>query len=272
MKNQLECYNLTKRYETSKGPFTVFQNLDLKVREGEFVAVIGHSGCGKSTVLSMVAGLNDISDGAIIVAGKEIDGPGTDRGVVFQAPCLMPWITALGNVLLGVDQVFKDISKKQRREIALHYLAQVGLADAANKKPAELSQGMRQRVGIARAFALEPKLLLLDEPFGMLDALTRQELQDVLLNLWARKQITAMLVTHDVDEAIFMSDRIVCMTDGPDAEIGEIIDVPFERPRVRKEVLADPRFRELRHHILQFLNERSHMRKATAFTPELAAA
>lgn len=268
MKVQLECFDLTKRYETSKGPFTVFQNLNLKVHEGEFVAVIGHSGCGKSTVLSMVAGLNDISDGAIILAGKEIDGPGTDRGVVFQAPCLMPWITALGNVMLGVDQVFKDVSKKQRREIAMHYLAQVGLADAAHKKPAELSQGMRQRVGIARAFALEPKMLLLDEPFGMLDALTRQELQDVLLNLWARKQITAMLVTHDVDEAIFMSDRIVCMTDGPNAEIGEIINVPFERPRNRKQVLADPLFRELRQHILQFLNERSHMRKATAFSAE----
>jgi nitrate/nitrite transport system ATP-binding protein len=260
MSIQLECYNLAKTYETKKGPFSVFRGLNLKVRTGEFVSIIGHSGCGKSTVLSMVAGLNDISEGSIMLAGKEISGPGPDRGVVFQAPCLLPWMSALNNVLIGVDQVFSAATKTQRRQIALHYLSQVGLADAAMKKPAELSQGMRQRVGIARAFALEPKMLLLDEPFGMLDALTRIELQDVLLRLWARKQITAMLITHDVDEAIFVSDRIVCMTDGPEAEIGEIVTVPFERPRDRKSVLADPRFRELRQQIIHFLNERSHMR------------
>lgn len=262
---QLECFNLAKIYETRTGPFTVFRGFNLKVRRGEFVSVIGHSGCGKSTVLSMIAGLNDISDGGIIVGGREIDGPGPDRGVVFQAPSLLPWLTALGNVLLGVDQVFPKASRKQRREIALHYLAAVGLAEAAHKRPAELSQGMRQRVGIARAFALEPKVLLLDEPFGMLDALTRVELQDVLLRLWSEKQITALLITHDVDEAIFTSDRIVCMTDGPEAEIGEVLDVPFARPRERKAVLADPRFRELRRHVLHFLNERSHLRRATAF-------
>ncbi|MCP5557047.1 MAG: ABC transporter ATP-binding protein [Verrucomicrobiaceae bacterium] len=276
MSIQLECYNLAKTYETKRGPFSVFRNLNLKVRTGEFVSIIGHSGCGKSTVLSMVAGLNEISEGAIMLAGKEIDGPGPDRGVVFQSPCLLPWISALNNVLLGVDQVFSHATKAQRRQIALHYLSQVGLADAASKKPTELSQGMRQRVGIARAFALEPKMLLLDEPFGMLDALTRIELQDVLLKLWAQKQITAMLITHDVDEAIFVSDRIICMTDGPEAEIGEVVTVPFERPRDRKTVLADPRFRELRQHIIHFLNERSHMRRslpeAAARTPSSAAA
>ncbi len=262
---QLECFNLTKVYETRTGPFTVFRDFNLKVRHGEFVSVIGHSGCGKSTVLSMVAGLNDISEGGVIIGGREIDGPGPDRGVVFQAPSLLPWLTALGNVLLGVDQVFAKASRKLRRAIAMHYLAAVGLAEAAHKRPGELSQGMRQRVGIARAFALEPKVLLLDEPFGMLDALTRVELQDVLLRLWSEKKITAMLITHDVDEAIFTSDRIVCMTDGPDAEIGEVVEVPFERPRDRKSVLADPRFRELRRHVLHFLNERSHLRRATAF-------
>jgi nitrate ABC transporter ATP-binding subunit len=262
MKTQLEIYRLTKVYPTKTGDFTVFRDLDLKVGEGEFVSVIGHSGCGKSTVLSIIAGLTDATGGAVLVAGRETDGPGTDRGVVFQSPCLLPWMTALENVLVGIDQVFTRATRRQRRDLALHYLDRVGLAAEAHKKPPELSQGMRQRVGIARAFALEPKVLLLDEPFGMLDAITRQELQDVLLELWTEMRLTAVLITHDVDEAIFLSDRVVCMSDGPGSEIGEVIAVPFARPRLRHEVTLAPAFLALRRRVLGFLDERSHMKRA----------
>src|SRR3989441_7540097 len=175
----------------------------------------------------MLAGLNDITGGGIILAGKELDGPGPDRGVVFQSPCLLPWMSAFENVMLGIDQVFYTAGKQERREIGEYYLTVVGLGDAMHKKPAELSQGMRQRVGIARAFALHPKMLLLDEPFGMLDSLTRAALQEVLLEIWSQQKITALMVTHDVDEALFLSDRVVMMTNGPKARIGDILQVPF---------------------------------------------
>src|SRR3954464_3674692 len=225
MSSYVELSNLTQIYPTPKGPAIIVKDFNLTIRKGEFITLIGHSGCGKSTVLSMLAGLNDISGGGIILAGKELVGAGPDRGVVFQSPCLLPWMTAFENVMMGVDQVFFTASKEERREIVEYYLTVVGLGDAMNKKPAELSQGMRQRVGIARAFALSPKMLLLDEPFGMLDSLTRYELQEVLIQLWRREKITAMMVTHDVDEALFLSDRIICMTDGPEAGIGEVIEV-----------------------------------------------
>src|SRR6185295_1387614 len=237
MSDYLIISNLTKIYPTPKGPAVIVKDFNLRIKKGEFVTLIGHSGCGKSTVLSMVAGLNDITEGGIILAGKELVGPGPDRGVVFQSPCLLPWLTAFENVALGVDQVFYTASKQERRQIVEYYLSVVGLADAMHKRPAELSQGLRQRVGIARAFALSPKMLLLDEPFGMLDSLTRFELQQVLIELWRKDKKTALMVTHDVDEALFLSDRVVCMTNGPAAEVGDILPVHFPRPRTRKAVL-----------------------------------
>jgi nitrate/nitrite transport system ATP-binding protein len=237
---------------------TIVKGFDLRIKKGEFISLIGHSGCGKSTVLSMVAGLNDISSGGIILAGKELTGPGPDRGIVFQSPCLLPWLTAFENVMLGVDQVFYTANRNERRQIAEYYLSVVGLADAMNKKPAQLSQGMRQRVGIARAFALSPKMLLLDEPFGMLDSLTRMELQQVLIELWRKDKKTALMVTHDVDEALFLSDRIVMMTNGPEAEVGDILDVTFPRPRERKAVLEHPDYYRLREHLITFLEEHAH--------------
>jgi nitrate ABC transporter ATP-binding subunit len=256
--------NLAKSYPTPRGQAVIVKNFNLHIRKGEFVTLIGHSGCGKSTVLSMIAGLNGITEGGIILAGKELVGPGPDRGVVFQSPCLLPWMTAYENVRLGVDQAFYTASKEERHQIVEYYLTVVGLGESMHRRPQELSQGMRQRVGIARAFALSPRMLLLDEPFGMLDTLTRMELQQVLLQLWRRTALTALMVTHDVDEALFLSDRIVCMTDGPEAEVGEIMQVPFPRPRERARLLEDPLYYELREHLMSFLNERAHRRKPAA--------
>jgi nitrate/nitrite transport system ATP-binding protein len=261
--NYVELSNLTKIYPTPKGDAVIVKDFNLNIQKGEFVTLIGHSGCGKSTVLSMLAGLNEISDGGIILAGRELSGAGPDRGVVFQSPSLLPWMTAYENVMLGVEQVFFTASKLERREIVEYYLTVVGLGDSMHKKPAELSQGMRQRVGIARAFALKPKMLLLDEPFGMLDSLTRYELQQVLIELWRKNKITALMVTHDVDEALFLSDRIVCMTDGPAAEVGEIMDVNFPRPRERKAVMEHPDYYKLRERLIEFLEVRAH-RKTVA--------
>ncbi len=256
----LECDRLSKVYPSPKGPATIVKDFSLKLAPGEFTTLIGHSGCGKSTVLMMVAGLSDVTKGSIILGGKESDGPGPDRGIVFQSPCLLPWLTAFENVMLGVDQVYFTASRAERRQIAEYYLSVVGLGDDMDKYPASLSQGMRQRVGIARAFALQPKMLLLDEPFGMLDSLTRYELQGVLLDLWRRNRITTMMVTHDVDEAIFLSDRVIMMTNGPEAEVGDILRIPFERPRSRKVIMEDPLYYELREHLITFLNDRSHIR------------
>ena len=254
----LELSKLTKSYPSPKGEAVIVKDVDFKFRKGEFVTVIGHSGCGKSTILMMVAGLSTITSGAIILAGKELTGPGPDRGVVFQSPSLLPWMTARENVMLGVNQVFYTAERVEREKIAEYYLTLVGLGDAMDKTPKELSQGMRQRVGIARAFALAPKMLLLDEPFGMLDSLTRYELQDVLIQLWRREKITAMMVTHDVDEALFLSDRIICMTDGPEAGIGEVIEVNFPRPRERKAVMEHPDYHVLRERLIHFLEVKAH--------------
>jgi nitrate ABC transporter ATP-binding subunit len=250
----LECWQLTKRF----GDVAVVQDFALNVREGEFVCLIGHSGCGKSTVLSMVAGLTEPSAGAVVLGGREVDGPGPDRGVVFQAPCLLPWMTALDNVRLGVDQVMADRPRAERRERAAEALRRVGLGDALARMPGELSGGMRQRVGIARAIALQPRLLLLDEPFGMLDQLTRMELQDVLLELWQRDHTTALMVTHDVDEALFLADRVAMMTSGPAARLGAMLEVPFARPRRRAEVLEHPDYYRLREELIGFLEDQAH--------------
>jgi nitrate/nitrite transport system ATP-binding protein len=275
MPPMLELDRLNKTYPSAKGPACIVKSFSLKLERGEFCTLIGHSGCGKSTVLSMVAGLSDASFGNMILGGRETNEPGPDRGVVFQSPCLLPWLSAFDNVMLGVKQVYFTASKAERKQLAEYYLSVVGLGESMHKFPAELSQGMRQRVGIARAFALQPKMLLLDEPFGMLDSLTKYELQQVLLDLWRKFRITTLMVTHDVDEAIFLSDRVVMMTDGPEAEVGDILNIPFERPRNRAQILADPRYYDLRDHLITFLNDRSHIRpsREPGFqpSPDLAA-
>lgn len=255
MSAYFEAANLGKTYKTPNGDSIIVQGFDLKMEEGEFVCVLGHSGCGKSTVLSMVAGLNDISEGSVILDHTEIEGAAPDRGVVFQSPCLLPWMTTWENVMLGVKQVYYHATAQERDQIVEYYLAEVGLMEAKDKRPAELSGGMRQRVGLARAFALSPKMLLLDEPFGMLDKLTKYELQQVLIDLWNRERLTAMMITHDVDEAIYLSDRIVLMSNGPAADVGEIVDVKFERPRSRQELMLTPEYREVRARCLDFLEE-----------------
>lgn len=249
----LDFSQLKKVYPTPKGPLTVVDGFDLKMKKGEFITLIGHSGCGKSTVLSMVAGLNKITEGAIVLDGTHVTQAGPDRAVVFQAPSLMPWLTAYENVELGVDKVYPDASRAEKRDVIEYYLGKVGLSDAMQKAASELSNGMMQRVGIARAFALSPKLLLLDEPFGMLDSLTRWELQDVLMDVWKRTQVTAVCVTHDVDEAILLADRVVMMSNGPNARIGNIMEVDLPRPRSRKELLAHPDYYAYREELLDFL-------------------
>ncbi len=251
----LEFSQLQKVYPTPKGPLTVVDGFDLKMKKGEFITLIGHSGCGKSTVLSMVAGLTEISAGGIVLDNREVVSTGPERAVVFQAPSLMPWLTAYQNVLLGVNRVYPHASDSERRDIVEYYLARVGLGASMHKLASELSNGMKQRVGIARAFALSPKLLLLDEPFGMLDSLTRWELQEVLMEVWSRTQVTAVCVTHDVDEAILLADRCVMMTNGPHAKIGNIMEVDMPRPRKRKDLVNHPKYYEYREELLTFLEE-----------------
>jgi nitrate/nitrite transport system ATP-binding protein len=258
----VEIASLTKAYPSAFGePVKAVDDFNLILRRGEVVSLIGHSGCGKSTVLTMVAGLNDITSGSVVLAGREIRGPGPDRAVVFQSPCLLPWLTAFQNVMLGIDQVYAHGTKSDRRQICEYYLDAVGLADAMHRYPRELSGGMQQRVGIARAIALRPRMLLLDEPFGRLDSLTRMELQDVILGVLDREQITTMVVTHDVDEAIYMSHRICMMTNGPAATVGQVLDLPFERPRNRTELLEHPDYYEFRGALIAFL-ERQELRKS----------
>jgi nitrate/nitrite transport system ATP-binding protein len=237
-----EFYNVEKVFPTPQGPLTVVDGFTLDIRKGEFVSLIGHSGCGKSTVLSMIAGLTEVTDGGIALDGREVAAAGPDRGVVFQAPNLLPWLTARENVAVGVNRVYPHASAAERRDITEYYLARVGLSDALDKRASELSNGMKQRVGLARAFALSPKLLLLDEPFGMLDALTRWELQEVLMEIWQRTRVTAICVTHDVDEAILLADRVVMMTNGPRARIGKVMKVDLPRPRTRKALLEHPHY------------------------------
>ncbi|MEM8952213.1 MAG: nitrate ABC transporter ATP-binding protein, partial [Pseudomonadota bacterium] len=254
----LEFAKLKKVYPTPKGPLTVCEDIDLIMKKGEFISLIGHSGCGKSTVLSMTAGLNEITDGGIVLDGSEISMAGPDKGVVFQAPSLFPWLTAFENVALGVERVYPHATQKERNDIVAYYLTRVGLGDAQHKRATDLSNGMKQRVGIARAFALSPKLLLLDEPFGMLDSLTRWDLQEVLMEVWSRTKVTAICVTHDVDEAILLADRVVMMTNGPHARIGKIMEVDLPRPRSRTELLEHPDYYRYREELLTFLEEYEH--------------
>jgi nitrate/nitrite transport system ATP-binding protein len=262
----LELTKLGKSYDTEDGHAVIVKDFNLRVDQGEFVCIIGHSGCGKSTVLSITMGLNEASEGGVIIAGKEVVGPGLDRGVVFQSPALLPWLTARENVLLAVEQVNRGANRQQSKNIADKYLVLVGLSDIADCYPQELSAGMRQRVGIARAFALEPKVLLLDEPFSLLDVITRMELQDELMRLWEKERKTVVMVTHDVDEALLLADRIVLMTNGPAATVGEIVRMPFTRPRERLSIFNDPRYLETRGQVLTFLEERAHSKQL----PELS--
>lgn len=250
----LELWRLKKQFKTDKGLFVAVRDFSVNIHEGEFVALIGHSGCGKSTVLSMVAGLHELDAGGMVLDNREVDGAGPDRAVVFQSPNLLPWMTALENITIGIEQIHPELTSAERAEIAHQWLKRVGLGKAAGKKPSELSQGMQQRVGIARAFALEPKVLLLDEPFGMLDSLTRLELQDVLLDVWSKHRITTLMVTHDVDEAVTLSDRIIMMTNGPAATIGDILAIPFERPRDRASLMETNSFLEYRDAVISFLD------------------
>jgi nitrate/nitrite transport system ATP-binding protein len=254
----LNFSQLHKVYPTPKGPLTVVEDFDLKINKGEFISLIGHSGCGKSTVLTMAAGLNPISKGAIRLDGWNVEGADPERAVVFQSPNLFPWLTAKENVAIGVDKVYPRASRAERQDVIEYYLERVGLADSMDKDAASLSNGMKQRVGIARAFALSPKLLLLDEPFGMLDSLTRWELQEVLMEVWSRTKVTAVCVTHDVDEAILLADRVVMMTNGPQATIGKITDVKLPRPRTRKALLEHPDYYAYRQEVLDFLEEYEH--------------
>jgi len=257
----VEMSNLIKAYPNPYGDdIKVIDGFNLKIRKGEVVGVIGHSGCGKSTVLTMLAGLNPITSGGIIVDGREISGPGPDRAVVFQSPCLLPWMTAYGNVKLGVDRVYPHATPQMRHDLIAYYLGIVGLSDAMHRYPRELSGGMQQRVGIARAIALQPKVLLLDEPFGRLDSLTRMELQDVILEILDREKLTTVLITHDVDEAIYMCDRVCMMTNGPGAKVGNLMTIPFERPRHRAEILEHPDYYNYRGELICFLEEQEELK------------
>jgi nitrate/nitrite transport system ATP-binding protein len=266
MEKYLQVENVGMSFETSRGRFEALRDISLNVARGEFVTLIGHSGCGKSTLLNLVAGLLDPTAGHLLLANKEIAGPGPDRGVVFQNHSLLPWLTCAGNVHLAVERVFGDKeARAQLNQRVAAALALVGLAHAANKHPDEISGGMKQRVGIARALAMEPKVLLMDEPFGALDALTRARLQDELMAIVQETGSTVVMVTHDVDEAVLLSDRIVMMTNGPAATIGEILHVDLPKPRKRLELAADPRYVEYRREVLAFLYDRqAHVEKEAA--------
>ncbi|HEY9905588.1 MAG TPA: nitrate ABC transporter ATP-binding protein [Candidatus Sericytochromatia bacterium] len=251
----LEVENLVKSYPTPEGgELVILDNINLTIHADEYISVIGHSGCGKSTLLKMVAGLEKPTSGSIQLDGKEIRKPGAERMMVFQHYSLLPWLTVQENVRLAVDEVLKNASPIEKKQIVSEHLAMVNLTAAANKYPDEISGGMKQRVGIARALAIRPKMLLMDEPFGALDALTRGKLQRQVLDIWENNPQAVMMVTHDVDEALYMSDRIVMMTNGPNAKIGEILEVPFSHPRDRQALRESKEYFELRNHALNFLD------------------
>lgn len=248
--------DVSKVYPTPNGPYTVLDGVNLTVHEGEFICLIGHSGCGKSTLLNMVAGFNKPTEGEVRLQTKRITQPGPDRMVVFQNYSLLPWMTAFENIYLGIDSVWPEKPKSEKVAIVKEHLELVGLSEAANKKPKELSGGMKQRVCIARALALRPQVLILDEPFGALDPITREELQEELLKIWSDHQVTVLMITHDIDEALFLADRLVMMTNGPAARIGEVMNIHFPRPRSRARIMEDPEYYEMRNQALDFLYHR----------------
>ncbi|WP_120512736.1 ABC transporter ATP-binding protein [Photobacterium salinisoli] len=247
---------LGMRFPTPGGEFVALKDVNFTINKGEFISLIGHSGCGKSTVLNLVAGLLDATDGGVILEGREIDGPGPERAVVFQNHALLPWLTVYQNVELAVKQVCKGKASAAIRDEVMHYLRLVQMDHAHDKRPDEISGGMKQRVGIARALAMQPKVLLMDEPFGALDALTRAHLQDALMAIQAELNNTVIMITHDVDEAVLLSDRIVMMSNGPAATIGEVLDIDLPRPRDRVALADDPVYQRLRQSVLRFLYEK----------------
>jgi bicarbonate transport system ATP-binding protein len=252
----LRFEQLGKVYPTPAGPYPVLENINFEVNQGEFVCVIGHSGCGKSTLLNMVSGFATPTSGQVLLNGKPIEKPGPDRMVVFQGYALLPWMSAYENVYLGIDSVKPNLPEHEKREIAMEHLEMVGLTAAAEKKITQISGGMKQRVAIARALAIRPEVLILDEPFGALDAITKEELQEELLKIWNTQKCTVLMITHDIDEALFLADRLVMMTNGPAAGIGEILTIDFPRPRSREDIMEDPRYYELRNSALDFLYNR----------------
>ncbi len=252
----LRFEGVTKVYSTPKGPYPVLDPITMGVNEGEFMCVIGHSGCGKSTLLNLVSGFATPSEGRVVLHGNTITKPGPDRMVVFQGYALLPWFTAFENVYLAIDSVKPNLPEREKREITSEHLAMVGLTEAADKKILQLSGGMKQRVAIARALAIRPEVLILDEPFGALDAITKEELQEELLGIWNTQRCTVLMITHDIDEALFLADRLVMMTNGPAATIGEILEIDFPRPRNREEIMEDPRYYDLRNQALDFLYSR----------------
>ncbi|MFB2876822.1 nitrate ABC transporter ATP-binding protein [Floridanema aerugineum] len=252
----LNFENVSKAFPTPKGPYVVLEDVNLKIQEGEFICVIGHSGCGKSTLLNMVSGFSRPTTGEVRLRSQQITKPGPDRMVVFQNYALLPWLTAFENIYLAVDAVHPDKPQSEKEEIVKYNLNLVGLTEAANKKPQQLSGGMKQRISIARALSIRPQVLILDEPFGALDAITKEELQEELLKIWNDMRMTVLMITHDIDEALFLADRLVMMTNGPRANIGEILNIPFSRPRDRTRIMEDPEYYNLRNYALDYLFRR----------------
>jgi nitrate/nitrite transport system ATP-binding protein len=259
----LELTGLTKVFGTAPAAFVAVKDVNARIRAGEFVAVLGHSGCGKSTVLSIIAGLERATYGGVVIDGVQVIEPGAERAIVFQSPCLLPWLTARENVLLAAGQR-PGMGARKRRAVADHYLALLGVDDAADQLPGQLSLGTQQCVSLARALSLEPRFLLLDEPFSQLDSLTRFELQDTLLRVWEESDKTVVMVTHDVDEALYLADRLLLMTDGPEATVGGSLTVPFPRPRRRASVLAHAEYHQCRRRVIDFLEHHAHQSRPSA--------
>ena len=252
----LSFQNMGLAYPTPKGPYPVLENINLEIESGEFICVIGHSGCGKSTLLNTVSGFAKPTSGQVLLHGQPIQRPGPDRMVVFQGYALLPWLTAYENVALGIESVKPNLSARETRELVMEHLELVGLTAAAEKTVTQISGGMKQRVAIARALAIRPEVLILDEPFGALDAITKEELQEELLNIWNTQKCTVLMITHDIDEALFLADRLVMMSNGPAAGVGEVLNIDFPRPRNREDIMEDPRYYELRNNALDFLYNR----------------
>jgi nitrate/nitrite transport system ATP-binding protein len=259
----LEITGLTKVFDTPSGPFVAVKDVNAVISQSEFVCILGHSGCGKSTVLSILAGLEDATYGGVVIDGKQVTEPGPERSLVFQSPCLLPWLTARQNVQLAANRA-DPLRRRSPAVDAKWYLDLVGVGEDADRLPGQLSLGTQQCVSLARALSVEPRFLLLDEPFSMLDSLTRFELQDTLLEVWERYRRTVVMVTHDIDEALYLADRLILMTDGPAAGVGEVLTVPFVRPRRRAEVLAHPGYYACRRRVLDFLDHHAQQSRTTA--------